>query len=64
MFSEYDVVRLASDLDGCGLQAGTQGTIVMVYPVDPPEYEVEFVDPVGRTLAVATVSGRQIERVG
>jgi hypothetical protein len=34
----------------------------MVYPSDPPEYEVEFVDEDGSTLAVETVKNHQIEK--
>ncbi len=62
MFEEYDVVRLVSDLKSKGLKAGTRGAIVMVYPSDPPEYEVEFVDEEGSTLAVETVKNNQIEK--
>jgi hypothetical protein len=62
MFEEYDVVRLVSDMTPKGLKAGTRGAIVMVYPSDPPEYEVEFVDEEGHTLAVETVTEQQIEK--
>ncbi len=34
----------------------------MIYPSDPPEYEVEFVDEEGNTLAIATVKMEQIEK--
>ncbi len=63
MFEEYDVVRLVSDLDSKGLKAGTRGAIVMIYPSDPPEYEVEFVDENGNTLAIETVKMEQIEKI-
>ncbi len=62
MFEEYDVVRLVSDLQDKGLKAGTRGAIVMVYLSNPPEYEVEFVDDKGGTLAVETVKEKQIEK--
>lgn len=61
MFEEYDVVRLVSDLKSKGLKAGTRGAIVMVYPSDPPEYEIEFVDDEGNTLAIETLKEEQIE---
>lgn len=62
MFEEYAVVQLVGDLEAKGLKAGTRGAVVMVYPGDPPEYEVEFVDDDGKTLAVETVSERQIRK--
>ena len=61
MLSEYDVVRLRTDLDH--LKAGTKGAVVGVYSGDPPEYEVEFVSDSGETLAVKTVTAEQIEKV-
>jgi hypothetical protein len=62
MFEEYDVVRLVADLASKGLKAGTRGAVVMIYPGDPPEYEVEFVDENGITLATETVKMEQIEK--
>jgi hypothetical protein len=62
MFEEYDVVRLVCDLKSKGLKAGTRGAIVFVYPGDPAEYEVEFVDDQGKTLAIETVKMQQIEK--
>jgi hypothetical protein len=62
MLEEYDLVRLVSDLESKGLKAGTRGAIVMVYPSDPPEYEVEFVDEGGNALVVETVKMEQIEK--
>lgn len=63
MFDEYEVVQLVHDLASTGVRAGTRGTIVMVYPSDPPEYEVEFMDFEGNTLAVETVRADQIAKV-
>jgi hypothetical protein len=34
----------------------------MVYPGDPPGYEVEFIDQDGKTLAVETVGEKQIAK--
>lgn len=62
MFEEYEVVRLVCDLKTKGLKKGTRGAIVMVYPSNPPEYEVEFVDQDGKTLAIETVSEKQIAK--
>ncbi len=63
MLKEYDVVRLMRDLDD-NLRAGSVGTILIVYPSDPPEYEVEFVDDDGDSIGVRTVPGANLEEVG
>lgn len=42
MAHELDVVQLRHAIPGAGLAAGTQGTIVHAYPVQPPLYIVEF----------------------
>jgi len=71
MFSEYDVVELTEDIDadvtqwdlGGVVKAGTQGTIVLVYPGSPDSYEVEFFDNNNQTIAVKTVSERQIRSI-
>ncbi|MFQ3651820.1 MAG: DUF4926 domain-containing protein [Gemmataceae bacterium] len=60
MFEEYEVVELMRDLDDKALKKGTRGAIVMVYPGSPPEYEVEFVDQNGTTIAVETISGEHL----
>jgi len=59
MFHEYDVVELTKALSE-SLRVGTRGAIVMVYPGAQPEYEVEFVDELGQTIAVCTVSPDKI----
>jgi len=62
MFEEYDIVELVTDLDTT-LRAGTRGTIVMAYPGNPPEFEVEFVNANGDTLCLRTVKEDQIRKV-
>lgn len=62
MFQDHEMVRL-SELLGEELKAGIQGTIVMVYQSEPPEYEVEFFDEDWNTLAVRTVRESQLERL-
>jgi len=47
----YSLVQLVHDLPDRGLTAGLVGTVVEVF-TDPPGYEVEFVDDVGRTIAL------------
>ena len=62
MLTEYDYVELTEDLDEI-LRAGTRGAIVMVYPVRPPEFEVEFVDEKGDTVSIRTVKESQIREI-
>jgi hypothetical protein len=47
-----DVVELAVDLPAEGLEAGSIGTIVDVYPAG---VEIEFVAPDGRTRALVAL---------
>ena len=61
MFDEYDSVETTEALEP-DIPAGTRGAIVMVYPSEPAEYEVEFVDGDGRTLAVRTVEEWKLRR--
>jgi len=61
MFGEYEIVRSLAQV-GKKVTSGTRGVIVMVYPAEPPGYEVEFFDEAGNTLAVETVDEKQIER--
>ena len=58
MFEEYDVVKSKRQIDH--IPKGTLGTIVMVY--GKREYEVEFVDDDGESLAVVTLSQEDIVR--
>lgn len=67
MFEEYQVVRLSRDVPAEGLSAGLRGTVLMVYPQRPEssrEYEVEFVDEAGETLALLTLAEEQLEPDG
>ena len=59
MFAEYDVVELTDAIDS-SLPAGTRGAVVIVYRCFPPEYEVEFVDRQGDTIAIKTVNESQL----
>jgi len=63
MFNEYDVVRLKKPLTKNNLFGGEIGTILAIYNGEPQEYEVEFVDKDGETVAVATVEESDIEMV-
>ena len=62
MVEEYDVVELTEEIT-TDLKVGTRGAVVMVYPSDPPEYEVEFVNEGGETIAVRTVREDQLRKI-
>lgn len=63
MFEDYEVVKLKDDLPSEGLSAGARGTVLMVYPEPPSEYEVEFLDGDGETLAVLTLPEEKLAKV-
>ncbi len=54
----FDVVELKIDLPEFNLNRGAQGTILECYP--DGEYEVEFVDEDGQTLALCAVPPEKI----
>jgi hypothetical protein len=60
---EYDIVSLLRPLPEHSLPAGSKGTIVLDYSSAPPEYEVEFVDSNGGTIALVTLPGSDLEFV-
>jgi hypothetical protein len=53
-----DIVALTQDLPGLNLSKGQVGTIVELY--EPTVFEVEFVDPQGKTYAVETLNANQL----
>jgi uncharacterized protein DUF4926 len=59
----YDVVELAVDLPDEGLRAGAVGTIVDDY-AGSDEFEVEFADESGRTLALTALRADQLRARG
>jgi hypothetical protein len=59
----YDVVELAVDLPDEGLHAGAVGTIVDDY-AGSDEFEVEFTDESGRTLALTALRADQLRARG
>ncbi len=76
MFHEYDVVKLKHALSSDSpqawpigtithLNAGAIGTVVMAYPGDSAthEYEVEFLDEQGKTLALMMLKDDELELV-
>ena len=53
----FDVIELLVDLPGDELRAGTRGAIVECY--DHNNYEIEFTNQEGETLALYTLSSEQ-----
>ena len=61
-FFEYDVVKSIRSLSG-DVPSGTFGAVLMVFASIHPQYEVEFVDNAGESLAVLTVKEEDLEFV-
>lgn len=63
-FNELDTVALTEDVPHHGLVRGQVGVIVHAHGGggggSDDAYEVEFVDPQGKTYAIATLTGRQL----
>jgi hypothetical protein len=59
MIRELDVVSLTHDITNENLKAGDTGTVVHIY-ADGAAYEVEFTDSDGMTIAVLTLTGRDV----
>jgi hypothetical protein len=53
-----DVVALLADKPADGLAAGHVGTVVEVF--SPDVFEVEFLDPAGRTFALTELKRNEI----
>ncbi len=64
MFEEYAVVKLKKDILEEKLKVGDKGTIVMVYPEisGSQDYEVEFSDSEGFTIALLTLPESVLEK--
>jgi len=59
---ELDRAALRTDLPAYGLIAGDVGTVVFVH-ADGAAYEVEFMTADGDTVAVETLTAKQVEPV-
>ena len=57
-FKLLDVVRATEDVPAFAVKAGDVGTVVEVY--EDGDYEVEFCDKDGRTLATLAMTDRQL----
>ena len=62
MLKELDTVVLTEDLAQHGLKRGDVGTVVLRH--DDVGYEVEFVSLKGETLAVVSLTSRQVRPLG
>ena len=62
MFDELDTVELTHDITDHGLEEGDRGAIVNVYSKGEA-YEVEFVAPTGRTIALLTLEPSDIRPI-
>ena len=60
MFNEYDIVRAKRNINK-NVPKGSEGTILIIYPSTPAQYEVEFMDKEGNTMDVLTVKENDVE---
>lgn len=49
MLDINDVIKIKNNIRG-DIKAGDIGTVVHIFGVTPPVYEIEFIDDQGRTL--------------
>jgi len=61
-FLDYDVVKSTKALCA-NVPENTLGAVLMIFPSKPPEYEVEFVDSKGESIAVLTVKESDLSLV-
>ena len=61
--NEFERVVLTREVPEDGLVAGDVGTVVHVYGAREG-YEVEFLTPSGRTIAVATLNADDLREAG
>ncbi|WP_233968994.1 DUF4926 domain-containing protein [Pectobacterium polaris] len=62
-YSLFDFVSLKNDLPDEGLKKGMLGSIVHIYNEPSPEYEIEFCDDNGETLAWITLKSDCFNKV-
>ena len=63
MICEHDVVVLVRDVEDYDLKVGDVGSVVHCYEAGNV-YEVEFVTPQGKTVALLTLNQRDIRPMG
>lgn len=59
-YSLLEVVQLGQDFPNFNLHKGDIGTIVETYLTPCEEYEVEFCDNEGKTIALLTLKPKQL----
>lgn len=59
MIQELDTVVLTEDVGSAGLQRGDVGAVVHCF-ADGSSYEVEFVTAEGNTIALLTLTDKQV----
>ncbi|MBX3060331.1 MAG: DUF4926 domain-containing protein [Anaerolineae bacterium] len=64
MFALYEIVQLKKQITK-DLPMGAKGTILIIYdePPLPLAYEVEFLDDHGDTLAILTLTEKDIKKI-
>ena len=62
MFNELDSVVLSRNINEYGLKSGDVGAIVHRY-ADAKAYEVEFITGEGKTVAVVTLTEKDIRSI-
>lgn len=62
MIKELDTVVLTEDMPDHGLKRGDIGTVVLLHGNEG--FEVEFMTLDGETIAVLSLSGKQIRPIG
>lgn len=58
-----ETVISRANFPGYSVLAGDLGTVVEIYTVPRPAYEVEFVNPDGSTRALLTLAPDQVRRL-
>lgn len=62
MIHELTTIVLLEDIPSQRLRSGDVGTVVLVHPEGG--YEVEFMTLTGETIAVVTLTGKQLRQIG
>ena len=59
MIQEYNIIKALHDLND-KVRTGCRGTVLIIYPGSPINYEVEFVDEMNQTVDVLTVTADDV----
>lgn len=61
MYKNYDVIFLTVDIKEENLRKGDIGTIVEIWDSQPINYEIEFCNELGQTIAMVVLSEDYIQ---